>query len=106
MVAEIFEAKLESLDVSLTKVTNLAHLSKATGLRSLAVHGLRLASPSSALDVISQLGGLTRLDVSTGSPDGWSATDFPAWELLQRPNVLPGLTFLDISGTAAAEVTS
>ncbi|XP_046907095.1 protein zyg-11 homolog isoform X2 [Hypomesus transpacificus] len=90
-------ARLESLDLSNTSVTNLTPLLRLKGrLRSLTLHQMKRLEMSTAqlLAVIGQLDALQHLDIS----DDKQFTSDVARQLLCQPGVLPNLLSLDVSG--------
>ncbi|XP_062308306.1 protein zyg-11 homolog [Osmerus eperlanus] len=90
-------ARLESLDLSNTSVTNLTPLlGLKARLRSLTLHQMKRLEMSTAqlLAVIGQLDALQHLDIS----DDKQFTSDVARQLLCQPGILPNLLSLDVSG--------
>ncbi len=102
--------QLESVDISCTKVSDVSCLRKCRSrLKSLSMYGVRLSNGESLLEVLAQLTELRHLDVSedngsanAGYPPSLMSSDglgkFEVKEFLSRPNMLPNLISLDLSG--------
>uniref|UniRef100_A0AAR2J9W2 Protein zer-1 homolog-like C-terminal domain-containing protein n=1 Tax=Pygocentrus nattereri TaxID=42514 RepID=A0AAR2J9W2_PYGNA len=87
---------LDSLDISGTAVTDLTPLlNLKTHLYSLTAHGLHPLDMSTAslLSILSNLEQLRHLDISNDRLD--TDSEIP---LLERPQILPALESLDVSG--------
>lgn len=102
--------KLESLDISGTPIDDISALRKCRDrLKYLSMYCLRAAQTCDMVPVLCELTKLVHLDVSDDSFQSMQSilttTTLPKFkivDLLQRPNCLPHLTSLDMSGKDGA----
>ncbi|XP_072543161.1 protein zyg-11 homolog [Salminus brasiliensis] len=92
---------LDSLDISCTAVTDLTPLlNLKSHLHSLTAHGLHHLDMSTAslLSILAKLDQLRHLDISNDRLDTDSECPAAVVQLLERPEILPALESLDVSG--------